>query len=106
LISKLKGQGKTVFGYGASTKGNVILQYCNLGPDLIPFVAERNPEKYGKFTPGTLIPIISESDARSKNPDYFLALPWHFKDEFLLREKDHFSHGGKFIFPLPKLEVV
>lgn len=106
LLFKLKNNKKKVFGYGASTKGNVILQYCNLTYKDIPFIADRNPEKYGKYTPGSKIEIVSESVARHLKPDYFLVLPWHFRDEIIKREKNFLSKGGKLIFPLPKLEVV
>ncbi len=106
LIMALVKDGKKVFGYGASTKGNVLLQFCGLSEKEIPFIAEVNEEKFGAFTPGTKIPIISEEQAREMNPDYFLVLPWHFKDSILAREKDFILKGGKFIFPLPEIEIV
>ncbi len=74
---------KRIIGYGASTKGNVILQFCNLTPKDIPFIAEVNKDKFGRYTPGTYIPIISENEARKMKPDYFLVLPWHFKENIL-----------------------
>ena len=77
-----KELGKKICIYGASTKGNVLLQYYKIDNTLIDYVAERNPLKFGRFTPGTLIPIISEEEVRKKNPDYMLVLPWHFKAEF------------------------
>ncbi len=106
LIQALVADGKKVFGYGASTKGNVLLQFCNLTKDLIPFIADVNPNKFGCYTPGTLIPIISEEEARSMKPDYFLVLPWHFKNTILEREKTFLENGGKFIFPLPEIEII
>lgn len=106
MLSKIKNDGKKVIGYGASTKGNVLLQYCNITPDLLPFIAEVNEDKFGAFTPGTLIPIISESEAKQMKPDYFLVLPWHFKENFLFREKTYIEQGGKLIFPLPELEII
>jgi hypothetical protein len=106
LIKALVADGKKVFGYGASTKGNVLLQFCGLTKDEIPYIAEVNPDKFGTFTPGTHIPIISEEDAKKMKPDYFLVLPWHFKDSILSREKEYISNGGKFIFPLPEIEIV
>ena len=106
LIKALVADGKKIFGYGASTKGNVLLQFCGLTKDEIPYIAEVNPDKFGTYTPGTLIPIISEEDAKKMNPDYFLVLPWHFKDSILNREKEYISNGGKFIFPLPEIEIV
>jgi hypothetical protein len=106
LIKALVADGKKVFGYGASTKGNVLLQFCGLTINEIPYIAEVNEEKFGSFTPGTLIPIISEAEAKAMKPDYFLVLPWHFKDNILNREKEYISNGGKFIFPLPEIEIV
>lgn len=106
LIRKLTADGKTVLGYGASTKGNVVLQFCGLGPNDIPAIAEVNEEKFGCYTPGTKIPIISEAEARAMNPDYFLVLPWHFKDGILRREKEFLNAGGHFIFPFPEVEII
>lgn len=106
LLTTLKNEGKKVIGYGASTKGNVVLQYCSITPDLLPYMAEVNEDKFGAYTPGTLIPIISESEAKAMNPDYLLVLPWHFKDNFLVREKDYIASGGALIFPLPYLQIV
>lgn len=106
LILSLVKDGKKVFGYGASTKGNVLLQFCNLTSKEIPYIAEVNPEKFGKFTPGTNIPIISEEEAKAMKPDYFVVFPWHFRDSILSREKSFINEGGKFIFPLPEIEIV
>jgi SAM-dependent methyltransferase len=99
-------KGKSVYVYGASTKGNVILQYYGLGTDLITAAAERSPEKFGKYTIGSWIPIVSEDEARAKQPDYFLVLPWAFFNEFYKREADWRAKGGKFIVPLPEFRVV
>jgi hypothetical protein len=106
LLSTLQKQGKVVAGYGASTKGNVLLQFCGLGPQQIPFIAEVNEDKFGSYTPGTWIPIISEAEAHAKAPDYYLVLPWHFRNGILKRETTFLKRGGKFIFPLPKVEVI
>jgi hypothetical protein len=106
LIEALVNDGKKIIGYGASTKGNVLLQFCGITPEHIPYIAEVNEDKFGSYTPGTLIPIISEKEARAMNPDYFLVLPWHFKHNILEREKDFLAQGGKFIFPLPEIEIV
>ena len=106
LIEALVADGKKIIGYGASTKGNVLLQFCGLTVKHIPYIAEVNEQKFGAFTPGTHIPIISEKEARAMNPDYFLVLPWHFKNSILEREKDFIKNGGKFIFPLPEIEIV
>lgn len=106
LIESLVADGKKIIGYGASTKGNVLLQYCGLTSAHITCIAEVNEEKFGSFTPGTNIPIVSEKEARAMNPDYFIVLPWHFKHGILEREQDYLSKGGKFIFPLPEIEIV
>ena len=106
LINALVADGKKIIGYGASTKGNVLLQFCGLTAKHIPYIAEVNEQKFGAYTPGTNIPIISEKEARAMKPDYFLVLPWHFKHSILEREKEFVENGGKFIFPLPEIEIV
>ena len=98
--------GKKIYVYGASTRGNTLLQYYNLDSKLIKAAAERNPEKWDKKIVGSNIPIISEEQARNENPDYFLILPWYFIDEFLEREKNYLDSGGKFIIPLPEFKLV
>lgn len=106
LINALVDDGKKVFGYGASTKGNVLLQFCGFTTKQIPYIAEVNEQKFGCFTPGTNIPIISEKEAIAMKPDYYLVLPWHFKNSILEREQPFLENGGKFIFPLPEIEIV
>jgi hypothetical protein len=106
LIGALVGDGKKILGYGASTKGNVLLQFCGFSAREITAIADVNPDKYGCVTPGTHIPIISEAEARAANPDYFLVLPWHFKDGIVRRERDFIMRGGKLIFPFPEIEIV
>ena len=106
LIDALISDGKKIFGYGASTKGNVLLQFCRITCKQIPCIADVNPDKFGCFTPGTHIPIVSEEEARAENPDYFLVFPWHFKHSILEREREFMENGGKFIFPLPEIEIV
>ncbi len=106
FIKEQVSQGKKVYVYGASTKGNVILQYYGLNNTLITAAAERSPEKWGKYTIGTWIPIVSEEEARKAQPDYFLVLPYAFFPEFYEREKEWRLHGGKFIVPLPEFKVV
>jgi hypothetical protein len=106
LIEALVADGKKIIGYGASTKGNVLLQFCGFTTRHIPYIAEVNEDKFGSFTPGTNIPIISEKEAKAMNPDYFLVLPWHFKNSILEREREYIEGGGKFIFPLPEIEIV
>lgn len=106
FVKNLKDQGKRIHIYGASTKGNTILQWCNIDKNLVEYAAERNPDKYGARTLGTDIPIISEAESRAMKPDYYIVLPWHFKAEFLERERETINNGTGFIFPLPELEVV
>ena len=106
LLRALRDDGKRILGYGASTKGNVVLQYCGIGPDLVEAIAEVNPDKFGHVTPGSHIPIVSEADALKMKPDYYLVLPWHFKDNILQREQKYLADGGKMIFPFPEIEIV
>ncbi len=106
LCRRLVADGKTIHVYGASTKGNTILQYAGVGVDLIPYAADRNPDKHGSQTIGSNIPIISEERSRELLPDYYLALPWHFLDEFLDREREFLDRGGRFIVPMPDVRIV
>lgn len=106
LLKKLKREGETIHVYGASTKGNTILQLCGIDNSIIDYAADRNPDKYGARTIGTDIPIISESESRALKPDYYLVLPWHFKKEFLKREKKMLEEGVGMIFPLPEIEII
>lgn len=106
FINEQVSRGKKVAIYGASTKGNVMLQYFGLDHELITAASERNPDKWGKVTVGTRIPIVSEEQARAAKPDYFLVLPWHFVDEFRDREKNYLLGGGRFIVPLPHFTLI
>ena len=106
FVENARRTGRMILGYGASTKGNVILQFCGFSEEDIPFIGEVNREKIGCYTPGTVIPIISEDQARMKKPDYFMVLPWHFRENIILREAEYLQSGGRLFFPLPVLEVV
>lgn len=106
FIKEAKAQGKVVCGYGASTKGNTLLQWFGLDNTLIDAIAERSPYKFGLKTIGTNIPILSEEEVRAMKPDYMLVLPWHFINEFVQRESEYLSSGGKFIVPCPKFEII
>ncbi len=106
FLESARAEGKKVFGYGASTKGNVLLQYCGIGPELLPCIAEVNQDKFGAYTPGTGIPIVSEQDARQQHPDYFMVLPWHFRPGIVAKETEYVNGGGQLVFPLPEFEVV
>ncbi|MCR4278500.1 MAG: class I SAM-dependent methyltransferase [bacterium] len=103
MLRELCRAGKKIYGYGASTKGNVILQYCEIGTDLVTAIADRNPAKWGQKSPGMNIPIISEDEMRAAMPDYLLVLPWFFLDEFMKRESAFVERGGKFIIPIPEV---
>jgi len=107
FLVKQKEEGKLVLGYGASTKGNVVLQYCGINEDILPAICEVNEDKFGKYTPGTNIPIISEEEGRKRKPDYMLVLPWHFKDGILDKEEEFRKDSGcKFVFYLPEFQIV
>jgi NDP-4-keto-2,6-dideoxyhexose 3-C-methyltransferase len=103
FLDRAKKEGKTVYGLGASTKGNVLLQYSGVTSTEIPYIGEVNRDKFGCYTPGTYIPIISEEEVLAKKPDYLLVLPWHFRRFF---ENNTKFRGTKLVFPLPKLEIV
>lgn len=106
FIKQAKSEGKKIWGYGASTKGNTLLQYFGLDHTLIDGIAERSPYKFGLKTIGTNIPIYSEEEMRAAKPDYLLVLPWHFISEFCVREREFLEGGGKFIVPCPQFEII
>ena len=106
LIHALRDDGASVMGYGASTKGNVLLQFCGLTGSDIEAIADVNVDKVGRVTPGTTIPIVSEAEMRETHPDYLLILPWHFRDGIVEREAEYIRKGGRLIFPLPEIEIV
>lgn len=106
FIRSQTGQGKRVHVYGASTKGNTLLQYFGLDHTLIEAAAERNQDKWGRVTVGTRIPILSEDESRSKKPDYYLVLPWHFLEEFKRREMAYLTSGGRFLVPCPHFSII
>lgn len=105
LLLKIKKKGKEIHGYGASTKGNLLLQYFELRNDIISKIADRNPSKAGSYSPGLKIPIVTEEASRAEKPEYYLVLPWHFKEEILKRERNMIRNKTKFIFPLPDLKI-
>jgi hypothetical protein len=106
LVRTLRSGGASVMGYGASTKGNVLLQFCGFGPSHIEAIAELNEDKFGRVTPGSGIPIVSEDEMRARRPDYLLVFPWHFRDGIIEREEEYLRSGGRLIFPLPEIEIV
>lgn len=106
FLATSRKEGKLTLGYGASTKGNVILQYCGLGEEELPCIGEMNHEKHGAFTPGTGIPIVSQEAAKARRPDQLLVLPWIHRDGFVERERDFVAGGGRLVFPMPELSIV
>ena len=106
FLKKEKKKNKKIFLYGASTKGNTLLQYYNLDSSIIDFAVERSPEKWGKYTIGTGIKIISEKKARELNPDYLFVMTYGFINEFLKREKKWLKNGGKFLLPYPNFKII
>ncbi len=106
LIYQIINAGKTVYALGASTKGNVLLNYSGISVSQIPSIGEVNDEKWGKYTPGSRIPIVNEEDIFKQNPDYLLFLPWHFRDFAVNKYSTFLQNGGKLIFPLPTVEVI
>ena len=106
MLKEIRKKGESVHIYGASTKGNVLLQWCGIDHDTVECAADRNPAKHGARTLGTDIPIVSEAESRDLNPDYYLVLPWHFRREFLERERETIHKGTKMIFPLPDISVI
>ena len=105
IVNEIENGG-TVIGLGASTKGNVLLQICRIGKDLLPYISDRNKEKVGLRTLGTDIEIISEEKARKINPSAMLVIPWNFKEEILSREQNFIRNGGKMLFLMPKPYIV
>ncbi len=106
FIKKQNKKNKQIFLYGASTKGNTVLQYYGLNKRIIPYAAERTPFKWGKYTIGTGIKIISEKEAKKLKPDFFFVTPWGFIKEFIKREKNWLNKGGKFILPFPRMKII
>ncbi len=106
LLRRLRLEGKRIVAYGAPARGNTLLNYCRIGPDLIEYASEKNELKVGLCTPGMRIPVRSEAEARANPPDFYLVLAWNFFEEFLKKEQDYIRRGGKFILPIPEPRVV
>ena len=106
LLGRLRSEGRTVAGYGAPAKGNTLLNYCAIGPDLIPFTVDRNPLKVGTWTPGTHIPVLGVETILERQPDYLLILPWNFAAEIMEQQAEYRSRGGRFILPIPSPRIV
>ena len=106
LLDSLRADGKRIAGYGAPAKGNTLLNYCGIGPELLPFTVDQNPWKVGRFTPGTHIPVKDVEALHAFSPDYVLILAWNFAEEIMQQLQEFRAHGGKFIIPIPEPRVV
>jgi hypothetical protein len=106
MLRQIKSEGKRIAAYGAPAKGNTLLNYCQIGPDILDYATEKNKLKCGMYTPGMHIPVIPEEEAWSNPPEYYLMLPWNFLDELLEKEKDHRARGGKFVVPIPEPRII
>ena len=106
LLTRLHVEGHALAGYGAPAKGNTLLNYCGIGPDLIPWTVDRNPLKVGTFTPGTHIPVLHVDTLRERQPDVVLILAWNFADEIIEQQQAFRAAGGRFILPLPTPRLV
>jgi SAM-dependent methyltransferase len=106
FLIRAKREGKSVAGYGAAAKGNTLLNYCGIRGDFIDYVVDRNPHKQGRFLPGTHIPIRSPDEIQRSRPDYLLILPWNLRDEIISQMELIRSWGGKFVVPIPTVQVL
>lgn len=106
FLIKVRREGKSVAGYGAPGKGNTLLNYCGIRTDFIDYTVDRNPYKHGRFTPGTHIPIFPPEKIRETRPDYLFILPWNLRKEIVAQESYIREWGGKFIIPIPEVEVL
>ncbi len=106
LLYKLKLEGKKIIGYGAAAKGNTLLNYCNIGADMLDYIADKSPLKQGKYTPGTNIPVVSPDRILENHPDYMLILAWNFAEEIMKEQHKFKERGGKFIIPVPEAKII
>jgi hypothetical protein len=106
MLKSLKHEGKCIAGLSAPAKGMTLLNYCKIGPDTIDFITEKSTLKIGKYTPGTHIPIVPDSELIKRMPNYVLLLAWNFADEIMNNLKDYEDAGGKFIIPIPRPRIV
>jgi len=106
LLTRLKAEGSSVAGYAAPAKGNTLLCYCGIGPDLLPYTIDKNPLKVGLETPGMHIPVLPVSTILEKQPDYLLVLAWNFFDEIVAQQEEYRARGGRFIDPIPEPQII
>ncbi|PIQ25959.1 SAM-dependent methyltransferase [bacterium (Candidatus Blackallbacteria) CG17_big_fil_post_rev_8_21_14_2_50_48_46] len=105
FLIQARQSGQSVVGYGAPAKGNTLLNYCGIGPELIAYTVDRNPNKQGHYLPGTHLPICSPEQIRATRPDYLVILPWNLKEEIMAQMAFIREWQGKFVVPIPKLEI-
>jgi len=106
LLRKLKGKGKIISGYGATAKGNTLLNYCKIGPGILDYISDTTPFKQGRYTPGMHIPVVSENEFHANPPDYALLLAWNYAKDILIKEREYQSKGGRFIMPIPEPHII
>jgi len=106
LLRELKASGASIAGYGAPAKGNTLLNYFEIGTDLLDFIVDRNPYKIGMFTPGSHIAVMDVGTLLKTQPDYVLLLAWNFAEEVLEQQSEYLTRGGKFIVPIPQPKIV
>ena len=106
VLMDIKSAGKRIAAYGASAKGNTLLNFCELGPELLDYVSDTTPLKQGRYTPGAHIPIVSPEELRKNTPDFILLLAWNYADVIIKKEEWFLERGGKFIIPVPKVRII
>ena len=106
LLNRLKSEGKTLAGYGASAKGTTLLNYCQIGTDLLPYTVDKSPLKVNLYTPGMHIPVVPVETLLECQPDYLLILAWNFAEEIMHQQQEYKNRGGQFIIPIPELKIV
>ena len=106
LLQDIKGEGKTVVGYGATSKSTTVTNYCGIGPDLVDFISDTTPTKQGRFNPGTHIPIRPYEEFVASYPDYALLFAWNHGEEIMAKEQRFKEEGGRFIVYVPSIKVL
>ena len=105
-LATFKRKGQRVAGYGAPAKGNTLLGFLEIGPELLPYIVDRSPLKQGLYTPGTHIPVVAPERLLADQPDYVLLLAWNFVDEILAQQAEYIKRGGRFMVPVPEVRII